>query len=342
MKDVARQSVLVTGASGFIGRRLVRRLMERGGRVWCLVRAESSIEGLRSAGALLVKGDVTDAGSVERALAESQAGAVFHLAGLVRAVRRDALARVNTGGVEVIAAACADRTNPPTLVIVSSLAAAGPCDGDRLRVEGDVPAPVSNYGRSKLAGELAAAGFAAAAPISIVRPPIVFGPGDQGVLEVFRPIARWGVHIVPGWSDHRLSLLYVDDLVDGLILVAEKGERLIRQGKPGQGVYLIAGDDSPTYAEIGGLIAKALGREPPLALRLAGPLLRLVGLGGDLISRVRGRAGWIGSDKVTEALAGSWTCSSGKIRGQVGWTTAATLAVRLKETAEWYRQAGWL
>ncbi|MGD1277111.1 MAG: NAD-dependent epimerase/dehydratase family protein [Tepidisphaeraceae bacterium] len=342
MDTTALQPVLVTGASGFIGGRLVRRLIERHCRVSCLVRANSRIDELRSAGAQLVMGDVTDRGSVERALAESQAGTVFHLAGLVKAQRREDFTSVNAGGVETVASACADRAGPPVLVVVSSLSAAGPCAADPLRVEGDIPAPVSNYGRSKLAGEQAAARYAAAVPISIVRPPIVFGPGDRGVLEMFRPIARWCLHLVPGWGERRFSLIHVDDLVEGLLLAAEKGERLREHGSPGQGVYFIAGEDNPTYAQLGQAIAKALGQKSLAVIRLPGPLLRLVGIGGDVVARVRRHPGWVSRDKITEALAGSWTCSPAKARAQLGWSPAAALADRLHETAQWYRQAGWL
>jgi dihydroflavonol-4-reductase len=341
------QRVLVTGASGFIGGRLVRRLIERHCRVSCLVRANSRIDELRSAGAQLVTGDVTDRGSVERALAQSQPSTVFHLAGLVKAQRwgpgGNDFMRVNAGGVENVAAACADRAGPPVLVVVSSLAAAGPCVADQLRVESDIPAPVSNYGRSKLAGEQAVARYAGAVPISIVRPPIVFGPGDRGVLEMFRPIARWGLHLLPGLGDdRRFSLIHVDDLVGGLLLAAERGERLGEHGPPGQGIYFIAGEDHPTYAQLGQAIAKALGQKPPIVMRLPGPLLRLVGIGGDLMARVRRQPGWISSNKISEALAGSWTCSSAKARTHLGWSPGTALVDRLHETAQWYRQAGWL
>jgi dihydroflavonol-4-reductase len=341
------QPVLVTGASGFIGRRLVRRLVERPCRVSCLVRANSRIDELRLAGPQLITGDVTDRGSVERALAQSQAGTVFHLAGLVRAQHRDEFMRVNAGGVETVAAACADRADPPVLVVVSSLGAAGPC-GRRgnLRVEGDVAAPVSNYGRSKLAGEHAAARHAAIVPITIVRPPIVFGPGDRGVLEMFRPIACWSLHLVPGWAEHCLSLIHVDDLVEGLLLAAERGERLpecaLNQATHGKGIYFIAGEDRPTYAQLGQLIAAALGKKPPTVIHLPASVTRLVGIIGDVTSLIRSRPGWISRDKITEALAGSWTCSNAKARTHLGWCPASTLADRLHETAQWYRQAGWL
>jgi dihydroflavonol-4-reductase len=342
MKTRDAESVLVTGASGFIGQHLVRRLIERGDRVSCLVRTTSRIDELRSSGARLIVGDATDRAGMKRALAEAQADVVFHPAGLLKAVRTADFARVNAGGVESVAAACADRAERPALIVVSSLAASGPSAGDQPRVEGESPAPVSFYGRSKLAGELAAARHAGEMEITIVRPPIVFGPGDRGVLEMFRPIARSGLHVVPGRGERRVSLIHVADLVALLLLAAEKGERLRPDEAPGQGVYFAAAEHDPTYAELGQAMARALGKKRATVVHMPGPIVRLVGLCGDSLGRVRQRAGWVNSDKMSEALAGSWMCSSAKAREQLGWFPAATLAERLRETAQWYRQAGWL
>lgn len=336
------ESVLVTGASGFIGQHLVRRLIKRGDRVSCLVRATSRIDELRSSGARLIVADATDRAGIERALAESEANVVFHLAGLLKAVRKTDFALVNAGGVESVAAACADRAERPVLIVVSSVAAAGPCAGDQTRVEGDSPAPVSAYGRSKLAGELAAARHAGEMEITIVRPPIVFGPGDRGVLDMFRPISQSGLHVVPGREERRFSLIHVADLVALLLLAAEKGERLRPDGAPGQGVYFLAAEHDPTYAELGQAMARALGKKRATVVHMPGPLVRLLGFCGDSLGRVRQRSGWVNSDKMAEALAGSWMCSSSKARMQLGWFPAATLPERLRETAQWYRQAGWL
>ena len=333
MNNRVPQSVLVTGASGFIGRHLVRRLMERGDRVFCLVRATSRIDQLWSAGAHLITGDVTDQGGIERALAMSQADIVFHLAGLTKTLRTDDFMRVNAGGVKSVAAACAGRTEKPVLVVVSSLAAAGPCVVGRPRIESDAPTPVSAYGRSKLAGEQGAAEYAGVVPISIVRPPMVFGPGDGSLHELFRLVARWGLHIVPGRGERYFSLIYVADLVEGLLLAAEKGERLHPNGSPGQGLYFMAAEDCPSYAELGQAISAAMGKKRPAVIHLPGPLMRLIGLCGDAIGQLQRRPDWVSSDKITEALAGSWTCSSAKAYADLGWSPTATLADRLYETA---------
>ena len=344
------QPVLVTGATGFIGRRLVHRLIESHHRVFCLVRTEAGGDALRADGAHVIRGDVSDAGSVECAVAQSQPDIVFHVAGMVRTTGRgtDDFMRVNAGGVANIAKACAKRSESPVLIVVSSLAAAGPCEASRLCLESDAPSPVSEYGRSKLAGELAAARYADAVPITLVRPPIVFGPADRGMYPMFQLVARWGLHVVPARATkegQRLSLIHVDDLVEGLLLAAQNGERLPAPGSPaatGRGIYFFAGEDHLTYVQLGEALATALDRKSPKIIRLPGSMLRCVGAIADVLANVRRRPSLLSRDKVREALAGSWACSSDKARAHLGWSPATTLAVRLHETAQWYRRQHWL
>lgn len=347
MNPTAKKSAFVTGASGFIGSHLVRRLIVDGWRVSCLVRSTSRVDELRDERVGLVIGDINDRAGVARAIAASEARVVFHLAGLVRAASAAAFLRVNEGGAETAAAACAEQGNPPVLVLVSSLAAAGPSGTPR--VESDSPSPVSEYGRSKLAGELAAAKFAGVVPTTIVRPCVVFGPGDRGVLEVIKPIARYGIHIVPGLGQGRLSIIAVSDLVECLVLAAARGERIVPGDSPadglcgeaGRGIYFAAAEEF-SYVELGHEIARAVGRKEARTIRLPEWSLRAVGRLGDAASHVRRSPGWVGRDKLADVLAGSWVCSSEKARQQLGWSPAASQADRLRDTVEWYRGAGWL
>lgn len=339
MNTSDQQPVLVTGASGFIGAHLVRLLVARGHPVSCLVRPTSHVKELLAAGAELVTGDVNDRAGVSRAIALSNARVVFHLAGLVRAMSAQDFMRVNAESVEVVAAACTEQTQRPVLLLVSSLAAAGP-SGEAPKVESDPPLPVSDYGRSKFAGEQAAARYTRALPITIVRPCAVFGAGDRGTYEIFKPVARSGIHVVRGHGDLRISLIAVADLVHCIVLAAEKGERLVPDGS-GRGIYFASAEDL-SHLELGIAIAHALGKRSPRIVRLPGGLMRLAGVCGDVVSRIRRCPGWVSSDKISELLAGSWTCSSEKARRQLGWSPAAPLADRLRETAQWYLDAHWL
>jgi nucleoside-diphosphate-sugar epimerase len=150
------------------------------------------------------------------------------------------------------------------------------------------------------------------------------------------------LHVVPGGGDSRVSLVHVADLVEGLLLVAETGERLSPDGPPGQGHYYMTTDDQPTYAELGQAIATAAGKPNLTVLHMPRLLLRLIGCCGDALGRIRQRPTWLNSDKIAEAMAGTWTCSSTKARTTLGWSPAAALPDRLRETVLWYRQAGTL
>jgi nucleoside-diphosphate-sugar epimerase len=355
---MASARVLVTGASGFIGGHLVRKLVQTGRSVWALTRNAASTERVRQSGGQAVTGDVTDLPSLERAMADSRPDVVFHAAGLVRAPSPEAFHATNAIGSQNVAQACAQQPTAPVLVLVSSLAAAGPAVAGVPRVEDDTPQPVSAYGRSKLAAERAVASFAKTAPVSIVRPGIVYGPGDRALLEMLKPIALWGLHLVPGrqGTTNRLSLVYADDLVDALLRIAESGERMESGStSAGKGTHFVSGTEQPTYTELGQIMSSALsGAEPRRGVRTLGVpevFLRLAGKAGDVMyllrrmSSMSGRhtePGWINSDKMTEALAGSWVCSSTKIRTQLTWQPSKSLTEHLTETVRWYRQTGWL
>ncbi len=261
--------VLVTGASGFIGLHLVKALQAAGHDLTCLVRPSSSVASLEAAGVRLVRGDITDGPSLRGAVAGQDV--VYQLAGCLRALHPKQLYRVNEEGVRNLAQACAEQPTPPVLVTVSSLAAVGPAVEDQPRREGDPPAPVSHYGRSKLAGERAARPLAGQVPITIVRPPVVFGEGDPAMRAVFSMIARFSLHLVPGLHPHRFSVIHADDLVNLMILAAGRGSRLEPPGQDGngdgdatdgssQGIYFACCEENPTFAELGRLIGAAVGR----------------------------------------------------------------------------------
>ena len=342
--------VLITGASGFIGSHLAKKLVARGDDVTCLVRKTSVVDRLQSLGVTLVEGDVTDREELPPLIAGHQT--VYHLAGCTRTLRRSEFYRVNEQGVRNVALACALQLDPPVLINVSSLAAAGPSVDGRLRIESDPPCPVSDYGRSKRAGECAAEEFADRVPITIVRPPIVLGEADRQGLEMFSMIARFGLHLVQGLGRQRFSVIHADDLAEVLILAAERGTRLrsIRIDGPNdtaaacptRGTYFAACDEHPTYADLGRMIGTALGRRRVRVVPSPKRAVWVIAAANEVAARIRRRPHFLNFDKAREASAGSWLCSPGAAMNDLGFQVAAPLAARLRQTAQWYQQQHWL
>jgi nucleoside-diphosphate-sugar epimerase len=338
-------NVLITGATGFIGPHLASRLLERGDRVTCLVRARSNLDRLRGLDVEFVRGDVTDRDSLEPAVAGTDV--VYHLAAVTKTPLRGAdLMRINESGTRNLLEACAAQTTPPVVVITSSLAAAGPAPDGRPLTEADPPRPASKYGHSKRACERAAESLADRVPITILRPPIVFGRGDVNMLSMIQPIARFGVHVVPGFTVRRVALVYADDLVTALLQAADRGRRLAAPAEapsqPGQGYYFITATESPSYAELGRRISEAINMQRFRAVRTPEALTWIAAGGAQLMSQIRRHPHILSIDKVREATAGSWLCSIERAREELGYEPGAPLLEQLRETIDWYVEQGWL
>lgn len=336
----------VTGATGFIGGRLVRQLLQRGDDVVCLVRATSNREPLLAMAADLpgslrfAVGDVLDEASLRAAV--QGVDAVYHLAAMLKAPWHADFLRTNAEGTGHVAKACASRDTPPVLVAVSSIAAAGPSPDGRARREDDPAVPVSRYGHSKRNGELAAEQYAANVPTTLVRPPVVFGPQDTASLPLFLGAAR-GIQLVPTLAESTMSMVFVDDLAWAIAAAGAKGERLPADpsAAPGVGVYFAAHDEQPTVAQVGRDIGAALGKDVRV-LHVPSWLTLGVGAAGEAWARLRDQPSIINHDKTVEATAGSWTCSAAKAQRELGFAPPQSLRERLGETALWYQAQGWL
>ncbi|MDA8745125.1 NAD-dependent epimerase/dehydratase family protein [Rubripirellula amarantea] len=331
---------LVTGATGFIGSHLVRDLTRRGCEVTCLVRKSSSLSSLNEYRPRFVIGDIMDIDAVQQAM--EGADIVYNLAGVTKALRESDFVEPNVTGARNVAACCSKAPNDPVLVHVSSLAAAGPSTCQRPRVETDAADPVSRYGKSKRAGELAVIEFASKIPISIVRPPIVLGEGDRDGFEMFKGIANWGVHLAPSLDDDRVSVIHADDLSNALIQVGMRGRRVTQSPDDSAGIYFASSGEDPTYAELGRMIGKALGRDHTWVVHAPKSAVWGIAAINELVSQACRRPHILNLDKAREATAGSWTCSSDALQHDVGFAADRPLFQRLVQTGEWYREQGWL
>lgn len=278
-------NVLVTGASGFIGGALVRRLRARGDDVRVLVRWTSQRAHLEALGAEVAYGDLLTGDGLDAAV--DGAHAVVHLAGLTRARNEAAFHQGNAGGTRLLAAALSRMSSPARLVHCSSLAAAGPSPAHRPRTELDEPAPLSCYGRSKLAAEAAVREFAARVPSTILRPPIVYGPGDRVNLPPLMAMARWGLFVKPGARRRPFSFIHVEDLCQALEHALHRGDT-VSPSDLSRGIYFVADPEVHTWDAFCEALARAVGERRTRMLALPEALAPAVGRVSEWIGRWTG------------------------------------------------------
>jgi dihydroflavonol-4-reductase len=311
---------LVTGGTGFIGRHLLARIP---GPVRCLTRravapSASSVE--------FVQADLVSGAGVAEAL--RGVDCVIHLAGVIKALRPADYYTGNARTSETLARAAAGREL--RFVHVSSLAAVGPAGSAPLTE--DAPChPISDYGKSKLEGEQAVRAILPDAVV--IRPPVVYGPADTGVLEIFRSVARgWSLEISGG--ERWFSFVYVDDLIDGLLRAA------CHPGAPGR-TYFLSSPEPSTWTELTALAARIMNMRPR-HLRLPVPLAYAAGAAAEFWSRATGKPGIISRDKVSEALCRRWTCDARRAADELGFVASTSLETGVATTLAWYKEAGWL
>lgn len=323
--------VLVTGASGFIGTVLTRRLRERGDEVRALVRPTSATATLKKLGVDLVPVGLLDVDRIRSALAGCEL--VYHLAGAVKALHPRDFFPTNAEATRRVAEACAQVSSPPRLVYLSSIAAAGPSAPGRPCREEDAPHPVSLYGESKLAGERAVRDLAGRLGASIVRPPIVYGPGDREFVPMLARMARLGLVLTAGRDERRYSVLHVEDLCQGLLAVAERGSRVEPGGSAG--IYYLDDGAEHRWEDIGRAACAALGRRA-VELRLPMFFTVLAAARSAVAASLSRKPAMLSFDKLKEVRQATWTCSSERARREIGYEPRVPLETGMRQALSWF------
>jgi nucleoside-diphosphate-sugar epimerase len=269
----------VTGATGFLGGRLVAKLQERGDDVVALVRSRRRGSHLHVE---LVKGDLSDRGKLQQAM--EGADAVFHLAARyevgIPASERDAMYETNVHGTANVLDAAWD-AQVPRIVYVSTVNVFGNTRGEIVdeayeRPGGDY---VSAYDWTKhVAQEIARERIELGAPIVIVQPGAIYGPGDHSELGDQLEQVRAGKLRFRALSGVGVNALHVDDAVDGILLAYEHGQI---------GESYVLGGEITTLDEMLEVVARLSGQKAP-RLRLPAAAIRLATPIGPLVGRVMG------------------------------------------------------
>ena len=324
--------VLLTGATGFLGRHVARRLAGRGHELRVLARPTSRLDGLPD-GVELASGDVTDEASLVRAAEGCQA--VLHLAALVKVWVPDPerFEAVNVGGVRHVLDAA--RQAGARLVYTSSFIALGPAGDGELDGERPHPGPPfrNRYEQTKAAADrLAREAAAAGQDVVIVYPGVVYGPGDltEGniVARLLADHLNGRLPALVGPGDRRWSYAFVEDVAEGHALALEEGRA---------GERYVLGGENATLTQLFALVQQQTGQAPPrwhLPYAAATAVGRLQWLWAELTGKLpQLTAGEVG------VFREHWACDSRRAAARLGYRSRP-LAEGLRETLEWLRREG--
>lgn len=329
------RSVLVTGATGFVGSNLTRRLLGLGASTRILVRSGRKQEITRElidAGAEVIYGDITDRQSVFNAV--NGVSHVFHIAALFREAKHadDIYFKVNVEGVrnvlDAVEAHAVERLVHCSTIGVHSHIPNPPAN------EEEPYHPTDVYQESKCQGEKLVRKYFAEGRVrgAIIRPAMIWGEGDTRVLKLFRGVALRRMPII-GAGNTFTHWVHIHDLVNGFILAAEK-EKAIGQ------VYIIAGKTPVTLIDLMNLIARMAGVKPPslkipvLPIQLAGSvceaLCKPFGIEPPLYRR---RADFFIKNRAFD---------TSKAQRDLGFMPRGSLEDEVQGIFNWYKQNGWL
>ena len=326
-------TIVITGATGFVGSALARALHGRSHTVLGFARQTSDFSRLKDLDLGWIIGDVLEPRSLEGAF--EGADYVIHAAGMLGQAGVDEMAyqRLHVNGTNNVLAELERMPRPPKLLYVSSPGVLGPIDGDSPPADETAPyAPSNAYERSKAAAEQLVMVYAAQGlPVVITRPEFIYGPGDLHVLGLFTAVER-GIFFYVGNGRNTCHPTYIDDAVDGML-------RCLEHGRSGE-IYHITGPAPVSFRALATTIANELGVAPP-RLAVPKPLAWTGAVGLEVVGKLLRRDVPLSRTGVaffSEDRRFSWQ----KARDELGYQPQFDLARGVHETVAWYKENGYL
>ncbi len=334
--EAAKPVSVVTGANGFVGSHLVDFLLDKGHAVRCLVRKSSNLRWLEGKPVEIHPVGLTDADKLEPVL--KGADYVFHVAGVVKARTPQGYFDGNVETTrQILTALTRTHAQEPSrlkrLLVVSSLTASGPGKPNE-PVNEDMPMrPITNYGRSKKAQEELLHQHMDKLPITICRPPAIYGERDTEIFLYFKTYNQ-GLMSTIGLQDKYLSLIHVADLVRGLYLAAT------HPGAVGE-TYYITSKDWYSWSQIGDISRQVFGKGA-LRLRLPHGLVYSVAGVAQAYAGLTKQAATLNIEKARDLVQAYWTCDPDKAGQELGYWSELSLKDGFQRTVDWYRAERWI
>ena len=328
-------SILITGASGFIGSFIVEEALSRGFEVWAAVRKSSSHQFLKDERIHFIELNLSSQEALHQQLAGHQFDYVVHAAGVTKCLDKRDFFRINTEGTKhLVSALLALRMPLRRFVYISSLSIMGAIREqqpyEEIR-ESDTPRPNTAYGESKLLAEQ----WLDTQPIPyiILRPTGVYGPRERDYFMMAKSIQSHTDFAV-GFQQQDITFVYVSDVVQAVFLALEKG-------KTGRRYFLSDGEVYQSAA-FSNYIRRELGN--PWWIRITAPLwlLRVITFVGEYVGRLTGKVTALNNDKYYIMRQRNWRCDITPARQELGYEPQVKLEEGVRRSIKWYREYGWL
>jgi len=326
------KNILVTGAAGFIGNHLVRELLRGGNRVTCLVRPGESLCRIADLDCRVLYGDLLEKSTLQDAVAG--ADYIFHLAAVMGGVAPETLFRVNCQGTKNLVEVCREQgVVPERFLFASSVTVMGPSGKGRDLDEGAPCRPLSFYGKSKLAAEEFLASAENTLPYTIIRLPVVYGPGSDGGLYIFFKLMSKGLQVNVGRLE--ATVCFVWDVVQGMIDAAANPRT---RGE----IYILGEEKAYTLEQVYQTISQVLGKRP-FTLRLPYFVLHVFSFLMGIVSKLtRSIPALTGEELTLYVKKRYWRYDASKAVRDFGFQSRYPLDKGASITIDWYRQNGYM
>ncbi len=330
------KTALVTGANGFVGSHLVDLLLKENFNVKCLVRKSSNLRWLEGKNVEIITCGLFDKEGLTKAFEGVEY--IYHVAGVVKSKKPEGYYKGNVEATQnILETALKYKDNIKRVLIVSSQTAAGPSPAFNPIDETHPCTPITNYGRSKKAEEELAHTYFDRLPITICRPPAVYGERDTEIFIFFNSYWK-GVTTTIGFGKKegkkQISLIHAKDLVHGMYLAATNPNSI------GQ-TYFISSEKLYTWEEIIDVTSRVMHKRA-IVFKVPHAIVYTIAAVAQFISLFQKQAATLNIEKARDITQAAWICSTQKAVKELGYKQNISLDKGIEETIAWYKKEGWL
>lgn len=334
------KKILITGASGFIGSFLVETALSKGYEVWAGIRKTSSKEYLKDKRINFIELNFNDRQIIREQLnlhfsTHNKFDYIIHNAGATKCLQKEDFYKINFHyTVNFIDSLTEANQIPEKFIFMSSLSVMGKGDETHytpFRLT-DTPKPNTAYGKSKLKAETYLK-KQSQLPHIIFRPTGVYGPREKDYLMMIKSVIS-GLDISAGSKPQHLTFIYVSDLAEAIFEGIESD--IINQ------TYFISDGNTYTDKEYSSLIKQILGKKFTLNLRIPLPLLKVISVFCESITKLTHKPSTLNKDKYLIMSQRNWQCDTEPLFKDLKFTPKYDLQKGLQESIDWYKNNNWL